>query len=72
MNSNTWQERLDNLLTDYDTTHHSEAATVAEHIREVMNSNDINDPDLKAYILASLKELADYTQQAIEVLQGEG
>lgn len=63
-----WQTRLGELLDEYEDSSNSEMATVAEHINDVIASNDDQDPDLKAYILAALEELVGAAQQAIHVL----
>lgn len=63
-----WQTRLGELLDQYENEHNSEASTVAEHINDVIASNDDQDPELKQYILSALEELVGYAQQAIRVL----
>jgi hypothetical protein len=64
----TWKDDLFTLLEQYETSGCSEDALIAEHIQNVVDSNEENDPELKDYILASLEEVIQAAQHAMSAL----
>jgi hypothetical protein len=64
----TWKDDLFTLLEQYETSGNSEEALIADHIVDIIQSNNEADPELKDYILASLEEVIQAAQHAMSAL----